>query len=466
MNSYADNERIIDLKDLLYRTFRKWRRIIAGAVIIALLAALYQVADGLILMLDNEKMADAQDKYEIAIADHAATGERLRTNIANTRAQAANQQEYNDKSELMRIDPMNKWVGSFQMYIDSKYQIDPSLSYQNTDLTNRLVSAYYNYLRSGELYNEMLSEIHIVDEIRFLTELYAVSADPTTATVTINAIGKSEADLRKTFDFIKLKIAERCETIRSAIGDHSYEILTESVYSTIDLDLDAKQKENLLAVSEYANQIGELSQELIQWEKSPEPKQEFGVLHTVKRALKAIIIGGVVGLVIMICWYEAKYIISGCIKTENDLKKFGIPVIGYIRKDERKRHFHKIDLLVDRVFGRMHNTTMEQDCMLTARSVSEVLRKQNLTDAVITGHIERSFAEDIVKRIETAEHGIRCCFAGDVLTEPETADRFGQTDRYILLVENQTTGLQAVDQMLSRLKAWGKTALGFVMVDQ
>ena len=205
MNEYIEAEREIDLKDLLYRCLKQWRKIVNGAVIISLLAALFQVYSGLRVMLDDEKLAEAQEKYEIALNDHEATGERLRTSIVNLRDQSANQQEYNDKSELMKIDPMNKWIGNFQLYVNSKYQIDPSLSYQNIDLTNRLVSAYSSYLRSGELYKEIIKELGTVDEIRFLTEIYSVSADPGTATITVNCVGKSEEDIRTLLGFVQLR---------------------------------------------------------------------------------------------------------------------------------------------------------------------------------------------------------------------------------------------------------------------
>ena len=273
MNEYMETEREIDLKDLLYRCLKNWRKVVVGAIVIGLLAALFQVFSGVRILLDDEALTEAQEKYEIALNDYEATGELLRTSIVNLRDQSEKQQEYNEKSELMKIDPMNKWVGNFQLYVNSKYQIDPSLTYQNIDLTNRLVSAYSSYLRSGELYKEIIEELGTVDEIRFLTEIYSASADPGTATITVNCVGKSEEDIRALLGFVQQKIAERYDTIKNTIGDHSVDVLTESVYSTIDLDLDEKQKANLQAISEYANAIGEKNTELSEWEEKPESKR-------------------------------------------------------------------------------------------------------------------------------------------------------------------------------------------------
>jgi len=465
MNHYSDNVREIDLKDLLYRTFRRWRSVLIGAVIIALLAALSRVASGVILMLDEEKLAEVNEKYVIAVSDYEATGERLRTNIVNLRAQSENQQEYNNKSELMKIDPMNKWNGHLQLYVDSKYQIDPSLTYQNIDLTNRLVSAYSSYLRSGELYTEIMEQLDTVDEIRFLSEIYNVSADPGTATIAVNCMGVSEAAVRELLDFVKLKIANRYETIRDAIGDHGVEIMTESVYSTIDLDLDAKQKANILAISDYANAIGEKSAELTEWENKAPPEMEYGTWYTAKQAIKALILGGIIGAVVLLGWYAVSYIVTRTVKTVDDWRAFEIPVIASIHRDAEKRRFQGIDALIDRIFGQRRGTGMERDCLLTAHNLDAVLREQGLSEMQLVGIAEPAFAESIARKLEAAAQGTKYAFAGNPLTDPNTANSLAKSDKVVLLAENQTTKIEDINQMLTLLRAWGKSILGVVVLE-
>lgn len=466
MNEYSESERVINLKDMLFRTAQKWRSIIVFALVIALIATLWQAASGLLAMLDDEKTAAAKEKYGVAVADFEATGERLRTRIDNLRSQATNQNEYNEKSELMKIDPMNKWVGNFQIYVDSKYQIDPSLSYQNTDLTNRLLSAYSNYLRSGGFYNEILNEIDTVDEIRFLTEIYSVTADPGSATITVNVLGKTEADIQRLIGFVKLKIAERYDTIREAIGDHDYDFMTESVYSTIDLDLDARQKENLLAIMEYSNEIGETTQELTAWEKEAPPKMDFGAWYTVKEAIKSLIIGGVIGLIIAICWFAVRYAASGAIKTEGDWKAFGVPVLGTLEIESDKRRFRSVDRLIDRIFGRRNSVTLDQSCAITAQNLGAMLQQYELQEGVFAGQVDFAQATDIVQKMDAAAQNIKFSYAGDILTDPGAAKKLDQSGKIILLAKNQTTSLKDINQMLTLLKAWGKTVLGVVVLDQ
>lgn len=459
-------ERVINLKDMLYWTLKHWRKILAGAVIIALLAGAYKMYSGLRVLLDDEKYADAQEKYEITLADYKATGERLKTKIVNLREQSAHQQEYNEKSVLMKIDPMDKWSGYFQIYIDSKYQIDPSLSYQNLDMTNRLISAYASYLRSGELYQEILAQMPGIDEIRFLTEVYGVSADPGTATLMVSCVGASEADVRQLLGFAKTKFAEKFETVRSAIGDHSYEVLTESVYSTIDLNLEATQKSNLEAIADYANAIGETNEQLSEWEKEPEPRPEYGAWYTTKQMIKFIILGGIIGIIVMCVWFAVKYAASDTIKTDADWRAFQLPVLGHIMQDgERKKFLPGLDKLFDKLFGRTCMTTLDQSCILTAQNLGATLKERSLTIGALVGRLPNGLAETLAQKMDSADAGVSFRYAGDALNDPTTAKNLDGLGEVFVICERYTTHSADVNQLLTLLRAWGKTALGVVLLE-
>ena len=466
MNEYLENEKVINLKDMLYRTLKLWRKILVGAIIIALLAGLYQVYRGMRPMLDSNAMEELQEKYEITLRDYEATGERLKTNIDNLRDQSANQQEYNEKSVLMKIDPMDKWNGSFQLYIDSKYQIDPNLSYQNIDMTNRLISAYSSFLRSGELQKELLAQIPGIDEIRFLTEIYSVSADPGTATITVNTVGVTESDVQQMLSFVKTKLAEQYEVVRNVIGDHSYEILTESYYSTIDLDLDDTQKNNLLAITEYANKIGETNAELAEWEKKPAPEPEFGTWYTVKQTAKFIILGGIIGVIVMCIWFAVKYIVSDTVKTDDDWKLFGVPVLGRILRDEAPKKFLPgLDRLIDRAFGRVRCMTQEQSSLLAAQNLGAVLKERGISRTYLVGRLPEGQAEALAQKMDTAGAGISFRYAGDALSDPGTARSLEENNEVLLLAERYVTRNADVEQTLTLLKAWGKMTLGVIIVE-
>jgi hypothetical protein len=192
---------------------------------------------------------------------------------------------------------------------------------------------------------------------------------------------------------------------------------------------------------------------------------EYGTWYTTKQAIKALILGGIIGAVVLFCWHAVSYIVASTVKTADDWRAFGIPVIASIRRNERKRRFHKIDALIDRAFGRQHSTTMEQDCLLTAHNLDAVLREQGLSETQLVGIAERELADSIVKNMQTAAQGTKYGFTGNPLTDPNTADNLSHSDKIVLLAENQTTRIRDIERMLTLLKAWGKTILGVVIAE-
>jgi capsular polysaccharide biosynthesis protein len=465
MNNYQNAEREIDLIDMLYRVAKNWRRIVVFAIIVAFLAAAYKIYTGVRVMTDDEALTKAQVQYEISLNDYNATGERIQANIENLKDKSSKQQEYNEKSELMKIDPMNKWNGSFQFYIDSGYHVNPNLTYQDVDLTGRIVSAYSSYLQSGELYSELLEEIDTVDEIRFLTEIYSAAPDSGAATITVSCVGKSEEDVRALLDAVKQKIAERYKTIRSAIGSHSYEIISESVYSSIDLELDETQKANLLAVSDYANAIGEENAKLTEWEHTAEPQPEYGTWYTTKKSIKFFIIGGIVGALLLCVWYAMRYALTDTVKTESDWRFFSLPILGHIERDEKKKVFRAIDRLVDRIFARKRSLSMDDSCAIAANNIAAMLKEQGVGEGKLVGHLDRELAENIAKKMKTAAAESSFSFAGDVLAEQDTAKNLAGSDKVILIAENLASYTKDIRQTLTLLEAWGKKVLGVVIVE-
>lgn len=466
MNNEMD-EQAINLKDLLYRVLLQWRKIVIGAIIIAILVGLYRFATTFMVVLDPDKLREAEEQYNIVLNDYNAKGEQLRTTINNLRDSSRNQQEYNDKSVIMTIDPLNKWVGSVVIYVDSKYQIDPNLTYQNIDNTNRLISAYSRYLTGGELYKEIIEKTDIVDEIRFLTEILSVSVDTGSSSITIQCIGKSEDDVKEILDLVKVGMNSKYESIASAIGDHSCDVLMESMYTTIDLDMDARQKANLQAINDYSIQIGGTNEELTELSKEPLPKAEYGVEYSVKEGIKFIIFGGIAGILIMGIIFAAKYAVSATVKTDDDWENLGIHVLAQIHEERPKKKFlHKFDEWLDRKLGGITNKVgLPDQCKLAANNLSAVLKEKDLTEGVLTGDLPTELTANIVDDMNKAGAAQEFRYAGDILSDPEAASKLSDVTEVVLMGQNTKTRLDSIQKECTLLKAWGKEIIGVVVVE-
>lgn len=469
----------IDLRDMLYRVLMQWRVILRGAIIIGLLLFGYRLVTGLIAQHDPEEMQKAMNRYQIELNDYEATGEQLNRRIENYHEASEQQQIYNEKSALMKIDPMNKWVGNFVLYVDAKYQIDPNLTFQNTDPTNRILMAYGGYLSSGELYTAILSKIDIVDEIRFLTEILSRSISTDSSTITVTCVGKSESDVTEILTLVKQYLFERYDLYQSTLGEHSIEFLTESLYSTIDLGLDETQKNNLLKITDYAKKIGELNLELEEWEKSPEPKAKYGLFYVIKQSIKFGIIGCVAGVFVMAGYFAMAYVFSRSMKTDSDWNILGITVLGNIWRIKPDIKQTKLEDLIEKIAekmgldklavegigGRNWKTDEGTQDRLVVNNLGGVLKEKNLSKAVFISAMDNEKAAGLVKNFDKIDSKTPYVLAGNVLEDPETVKKLGDAQEVILLGKRYETKIDDVQKIRTLLSAFGKSIIGTVVLE-
>ena len=283
MNEYMEIEREIDLKDLLYRVLKSWRAILTGAIVLAVALGAFQLIRGLPAMKDTAAAAAAQEDYALALSTHETTGKRLSSELDYLQRQSFSQQEYNDKSALMKIDPMEKWTGELRLNID----LERDEGYQSAVLMNRLLSAYLTCLQSDEFCAELLARFPEIGEARFLKELSIAEADPDAAAITLRCAGKTESEARQLLEQIKTQLTAHYETVRSEVGEHSFTISGEAVSCGIDPELAEMQKNNLQMAADYEAKRKDKETELASWEKETVAAPESGARSVVKMAIAA-----------------------------------------------------------------------------------------------------------------------------------------------------------------------------------
>ena len=121
-----------------------------AAVVIALLAGVGNFALKKIKTSNPEYLKKAEENFERENAAFFATGETLSREIANLEETRAEREAYNADSILMKINPYREFNASLQLYVATDYQIVPELTYQNIDLSNRILRSYLTYMVNGD----------------------------------------------------------------------------------------------------------------------------------------------------------------------------------------------------------------------------------------------------------------------------------------------------------------------------
>lgn len=470
-------EQEINLGQLIYRIFREWRKCVVIALIISAgVATLNFVIKG-IQVSTPEKLERAKLDFERELAAYKAEGESLQREIENIEEKRAQQEVYNDESLVMKINPFSEYNASVQLYISTDYQIVPELVYQDVDLSVRILSSYVAYMRNGEMYQYVLDHLTQKTELRYLQELFTISADYESRMVTLSVRNVDEQSCGEILGYALEGIRTKQDEIQKTIGEHELNTLNQSKYETVNLELDAWQKDNQQYVLNLNTSLKEKMDDLAKWRLMPAPKKEYEKAEIVKDSCKKAIIGFIVAGVLAAMFIAFRSITSDKVQDAKSLKsRFGLRVVAQIPKVHGKRVWGMIDIMFAKMWGvAVKESDAEQLIEVAAQSMSAELmaRKGDGADvAVKDGEKKKivftgSIAEEEIKTLlSTMKWGSEFMIssASNVLQDPAAVPKVVDAD-YVILVERQEESRYSqIERELEEFRAWKKEVLGVIVL--
>ncbi len=330
-------EREIDLIQLIKAMLKKlWIMVLAGIVGAVLLGA-YK----LIPMIRNLNNPEALAKQEEAYQDNMDTYEKnlaqIEKEIENLNTSIERQEEYNEESVLMQINPYDKAVGTVQYYIDTNYQIILEYIYQNPDITKSVLNAYASIAQNGTMYQYLQDNMKEQMDIRYLQEIVKVNVDYTNYMINVSVYHKSEEECEELLRLVKKCFNSYQKTVEEHIGSHDMQMVTESSYITVDLTLEETQKTNRNKVDSLLESLEKKQKEK---EELKEPaKNAVSMTGVIKSGVKYILVGGILGGFLAAAVIFFMILIDTTIKDEKDVAFYlDLPVLAAIPTIEGEKN--------------------------------------------------------------------------------------------------------------------------------
>ncbi len=470
MNETYEQE--IDLKWLFYRVLRSWRSIVIWAIVIGVVVGLGSLGIYGIHRMDEEYMRKAQLNFEREYASWVATEENYEAQLENIADAKTKQEEYNEKSVLMQIDPLRDFHASFELYVYYDYQIMPDMAYQNVDLSDRILKAYATYMTNGELQQYVINNLNYEMERRYLNEILGVSVDYNNNMLTVSVQHESAEKCQEILDLTKNALFAKQEEISAAVAEHTLTSINATAYETVNLSLQATQKENRQAVTNLDITMQETNEAYLDWQKEEnEPQPDYTLTENIKNAVKYLIIGGVIGVVVVAVIVAFGAIMSGKLLNPEDIKnRFGLRVIGELPAARTKK---KPFMFVSRWFAKFGGiTAVPEDYERLAKMVGTSIKSDLASREEATGWKKIAFtgmadAEELKKAVAAINLGnaysVVC--APDILTNAESIEAVAAVDCVVLVEQQEKSVLSDITKELEALKAWNKTVLGAVLVN-
>lgn len=469
-------EQEISLQRVFYRILRDWRK----CFIIALVAATVIGAGNFLLkgiqLSSPEKLESAKTDYNRELTAYMAEGESLQREIENLEEMRAQQEAYNDASILMQINPFREFNASVQLYVATDYQIVPELTYQNIDLSGRILQSYLTYIKNGEMYQYILEHLPENLEMRYLQEIFSISTDHDSRMITLSLRNVDEQSCKEILDYALEGIYSKRDEILTAIGDHELNTLNQSIYETVNLDLDVWQKNNRQYVLDLNVNTKEKLDDLTAWKLSSKPEKEYEKSAIAKDSLKKMILGFIIVAILVAGYIAFRSILSDKVQSAQDLKgRFGLRLIAQIPQVRKKR----ILAWIDRGFAKMgsltvHENDTEQLITLAAQSIKAELvahANESAEAGSINHKIKLAFTGSVAENEITNllsgmkwEDGFSAGCAANILQNPAAVSVVTDADYVILVEKQEESSYSQIERELEELRAWKKKVLGVIVL--
>ncbi|MDE6312119.1 MAG: hypothetical protein K2M46_00570 [Lachnospiraceae bacterium] len=317
-------EREIDLVQMIKYLIKRIPMMIGGAVIGLVLFLLL----GIVMNSGEEIMEEGElTSFEKEYKEYEEDYAQLELEIADLKRSIEEQTSYNNESILMKINPYNKKSVSGQFYIDSDYQINPELTYQNIDITTSVAKAYQALATTGALANYINASLENPIRERYLNELVSIEylGD---ATLQVTVMHTNQEEAQCIYDLTLKCMEENKAEFKKTIGDYKITLLNESDKASVDTALSELQTNNL-------DRINILKETLTEKENSFESlvePVEAGI------SLKLPVIGAFLGSICVLGVYVVLFLINTTMKCAQDvIEVLNLPVLGTVSVMEGRK---------------------------------------------------------------------------------------------------------------------------------
>lgn len=424
----------INLVELFWKILLGWRQSICFAVIFSIVLA------GAKYISDVKEYTETQNKNSEEIL--LTVEEKQQVEDAKTLlSRIENYQNYLNESELMKINPYEKPIVELQYYVESDYVYNYTKD-NLADYTNDLMSLYYNYVKSGEMSNEIIRGANLSISQADFSELCSVVQNGKTMVITVTWAEKDK--LKNISECIKAQLSEK-ELDFQEVGSHKLKLLRES--QNIVADTDLAEKKNT-----FANNIAYINTQLVTLKASMSEQQlqllrvESGFENNAKKVeignpvvdYRFVILGAILGIMVASSYLAWRQIFTGKLQNADEVcNGKNIRLLGEITIEKKKRWLSFIDNKILEMKNRKkRKVSMEQQSKIISANIGLLCEKQNIEGILISGsQYEKLDLQNISKiKKELRDQDILIEEGGNILYDVDSLKK-GCRMEYLILVE-------------------------------
>lgn len=454
----------IAIKDILAIVFKRGKFVLGVAFICALLGGVFQYQAQI---KESQKIEYSQDVieavYQAALQDYEKNRNVLEEDLKIKEALLRKQEEYNDNSVLMQLDPYNKYRCHILLQIIDIEDAAFGNIYEDEGtpidyVITKIQNLYDLCWSSMPLTDAVEEKLHQSIDNKYLREIVTVSRS-NSGTLRLTTYGRTAEEAEILADIVVQYFKEIKPAIEEGSYAHNLSTLLSISDVSIDHDLEQMQSENIRKEKEYSELFAD-AQKALNKLKKPERGTGFSEENMKKAIGTWTILGAIVGMVLASMFVWIAYIMRDSVENSYQVEVITkVPFLGNVAKNSGWFTY-----IANCFIGERQWKNMEAATHYFYESVKH--RLPNKTDILVISSLEISEesvgVQSILNELKKLGHNTCYVYKGD--TNPESVSAICNCS-YVIMVESPGKSNQtSIHLMCDLVKQFEKEIIGFVFV--
>lgn len=454
-------EQEIDLKDLMFAVFRKWRLVVFFAIVFAVLLGGYKCVKELMYQNDEEYVAELKEQYKIDQLKYDQSKKAYKRDIESFNASITNQEEYKEKSILLKVDPYNKGTASVDVFVKmSEMPENTGITVTPVDFADSVVKAYASAIQQGGFLEDISSEMGV--DLIYLKELVTVTTDYDSNMLNVSVTYTDKEGAGKILDVILDNLKSMYPDIQEHLGQHTLSIMNQDTGVMTDQTLAEYQKQKVEDLASINKNLEDTEKALKELEEPAKPVV-LSKMSIVKEGVKYGILGCFVGAILVAFCVCVAFLMNGKMNTDEDLKnRFGLKHLGSFTHTRVKKAFSGVDMWLDRLEGR-EIVSDESVVEIISANIIGMLNKGE--SVFLTGMVEETRLSDLAEKIQQRLSELKLGFGNDILRSAASLQNLQKYDTVILVESRRLTKIREIEKEIEIVRNMKKEVLGYIVMD-
>lgn len=452
----------VTLKELFAIVVRRGKLVLTLALVFALLMGAVQTYRQVSASMKEENSPEKiEERYQDALEQFGKDKENLEKQLEKAKWRLESQQEYNENSLLLRLDPHSKYVTSINLAVtdveEGAFQQVFRLEATPIDyLVSKIQSQYMVYWNSLDLETALKNCSYAGTPDKYLREMVTLSRMDGGG-LTLTAFGEGGSDSRQLAESAYACLREGQTIISAASYEHTFSVLSQVTKDLVDEGLASTQETNLSNVESYETNIEDLTKRLEELEE-PERETGYAVSSMLKSIVHWVILGIALGVVFAMVWTLTSYLFRSRPETSRQLEEgLSIPFLGSMAKPGCFWNRLADGILNERLWE-----NEDQALEYISASAKALLPVSGAVLLASTLSLEMEQVQPVMKVLESQGHTVR--FIGEALRSPEMAEALKDCGCVVLAERPGITRWDDVAELASLSQKLERPVGGFVTV--